>query len=460
MRSRLLPVMLSLVVTVLLGLGIPLAISLANSELQRMFLDRLTITERLASLAQRPLVDGQATRIGLVLDRYDEVYGITSLIVDRDGKQIAGTTGPASTDPAVRSTLEGALAGRQPENTGTVMPWVSRPMVMAEPVMVDGEVRGAVVTISPTATLRERVLVWWALVLAGALVALAVAIMLALPVVHWILRPIHRLDEATGRVAKAVAEGETFAPSATDTGPPELRQLARSFDDMAASVSDVLAAQRAFVADASHQLRNPLTALNIRLRNLDEAVTKDGISEYTAAVSEAQRLNEVLDGLLTLARTETGSSVPTVTDASAALEERVHAWRPVAAARDVELVSDIPKGLSVRAVPRAVGAILDALLDNAVKFSVGHEPSKVEVVARRLGSRVTISVRDHGPGLDPSELDRATDRFWRSPAQQNVSGSGLGLAIVRQIADRSHGKLRLDLPEGGGLRVSVELPAS
>ena len=72
---------------------------------------------------------------------------------------------------------------------------------------------------------------------------------------------------------------------------------------------------------------------------------------------------------------------------------------------------------------------------------------------------VRIYVRDHGPGLEPSELDRVTDRFWRSPAKQNTPGSGLGMAIVRQIVEASHGRLLLDLPDGGGLRICVELPA-
>jgi signal transduction histidine kinase len=272
---------------------------------------------------------------------------------------------------------------------------------------------------------------------------------------------VRRLDEATGQVVAAVASGERVAPVGGDSGPPELRRLTHDFDQMAAAVSDMLAAQRAFVADASHQLRNPLTALSIRLGNLDEMVAPEATGDHTAAIAEARRLNDVLDALLTLARTEASSAISVVIDATAALNDRVDAWRPVAAARDVGLHSDIPDGLSVYAVPRAVGGILDALLDNAVKFSAERASpgARVEVTARHAGRMVSIAVRDYGPGLGESELDRATDRFWRSPTQQNVSGSGLGLAIVRNIVDRSRGTLQLDLPDGGGLRISVELPS-
>ena len=460
MRSRILPVVLFLVVLVLLGLGIPLALSIASSEQESMFLDRVTSTERLASLAQQPLVDGQTTVLGQVLQRYAEVYGFTAAVLDEDGNTLGQTpSAPNLVDNAVQSGLGLALAGRQPERGPLFLPWHDQPLVVAEPVMVGGEVRGAVVTVSPVDALRDRVLIEWALVLIGGLTALGLATLFALPVVRWILRPINRLDEAASRVAAAVTAGDELDPTATRTGPPELRRLARSFDEMAAGVTDAFAAQRAFVADASHQLRNPLTALQVRLSNMDESVAPDAAEDYAAAVSETQRLNEVLDSLLALARTEAGSGPPVSIDASAAARERVAAWRAVAAARDVELRADVPDGLTVHAVPRAVDRILDAVLDNAVKFSTGRPDAIIEVSATRVGATVRISVRDHGPGLEPSELDRVTDRFWRAPRQQNVSGSGLGMAIVAQIVNSSHGALTLDLPEGGGLRIAVDLPA-
>ena len=462
MRSRLLAIVLFLVVLVLLGLGIPLTFSVASSEQQRLFLDRLTVTERLASLAQRPLLDGQPGALNQVLTRYRDVHGITAAVVDQDGRLGAWTASESERgDPEVRAGINGALAGRRPEPARWLPPWEDKPLVLAEPVLADGEVRGAVVTVSPTGQFRNRVLLWWSVILAGGLLALGLAILLALPVSRWILRPIRRLDEATGRVAAAVAGGAPFTPVAADTGPAELRKLVRSFDYMAASVSDVLAAQRAFIADASHQLRNPLTALQIRLSNLEEGVGAASAEDYEAAVGETRRLNRVLEELLEIARAESTSSEPVIADAGAILRERVDAWRAAAAAQDVELRLDAPEELFVSAVPRAVDGALDALIDNALKFGVESTGDNVvEVTARRENDTVVIAVRDHGPGLDIDDLDRATDRFWRSPSHQNLSGSGLGLAIVQRIVERSGGTLRLDLPEDGGLRVVIELPAS
>ncbi len=460
MRSRLLVIVLFLVVLVVLGLGIPLTFSVASSEQQRLFLDRLTVTERLASLAQRPLLDGQPGALNQVLTRYREVYGISAAVVDPDGRIGAGTATESQLgDPGVEAGINAALAGRRPEPVGWLPPWEGRPLVLSVPVLADGEVRGAVVTVSPTIKFRQRVLVWWSVILAGAAVALGLAILLALPVSRWILRPVRRLDEATGRVAAAVAGGAPFTPVAADTGPSELRKLVRSFDYMAASVVDVLAAQRSFLADASHQLRNPLTALQIRLSNLEEGVSGASADDYEAAVAETQRLNQVLEELLAIARAESASSEPVVTDAGAILRERVDAWRAVAGARDAELRLDAPEELFVSAVPRAVDGVLDALIDNALKFGADSPgPNVVEVTARREADTVVIAVRDHGPGLDRAELTRATDRFWRSASHQNVSGSGLGLAIVQRIVERSGGTLHMELPDDGGLRVLIELP--
>lgn len=500
MRTRLLATVLSLVVLVLLGLGVPLASIVASSEQQQLFLDRLTVTSRLASLAQRPLLDGNPDTLSEVLQRYEDVYRIVAVVVDQDGRLVAWSSPrPQLTDPGLVADINKALAGRRPEPGELLLPGNGRSLVLAEPVLVDGEVRGAAVTISPTGQLHLRELAWWGVIGAGGLLALFLATLLALPVVRWILRPIRELDEATGRVASAVAGGAEFAPVAADTGPPELRKLVRSFDHMAATVVDILAAQRAFVADASHQLRNPLTALQIRLSNLDDQVESQGTEDFEAAVAETRRLRQVLEELLALARAESASADPVVIDAGATLAERVAAWRAVAVAGNVELHLDTEPELYVLAVPRAVDGVLDALLDNALKFTAEHHRARaerasagspspdaavsdaavsdaalsdaadtpeatesdnsVEVTARRTGDTVLIGVRDHGPGLDSAELARATDRFWRSPDHQNVSGSGLGLAIVRRVVERSGGSMRLDLPDDGGLRVSIELPA-
>ncbi|MGM1062102.1 sensor histidine kinase [Saccharothrix sp. Mg75] len=457
MRSRLLGIVVTLIVIVLVGMGVPLGRGVAQTEQQEMFLDRLTDTTRFASLAQRPFIDDQPWVLESELRRYHELYGVRVALLGRDGQVVATSGAVDVSSEEVADLVSGALAGRQPAAPGLIVPWDASELVLAEPVLEAGEVQGAVVTFSPTSKTRFEVLVWWTVILVAGMLVLVAAVFAALPLVRWTLRPVKRLDDATGALLAAVVSGQPAPPVGASDGPPELRRLSRSFDQMAANVGDVLAAQRAFVADASHQLRNPLTALKLRLSNLEGHVVGEGVQHQVAALDEANRLNRILDELLSMARAGAPSVDPVPVDVDRAVAGRLSAWQPAAAAREVHLVLDGEPGGTALVPPRGVETVLDALLDNALKFT--SEGTLVHVDVRRRDGVVRIAVRDEGPGLAPDELERATDRFWRSPAHQNVQGSGLGLALVRQIVERVGGTVRLLSPPGEGLRVEVEFPA-
>ncbi|MEJ2859297.1 MULTISPECIES: sensor histidine kinase [unclassified Saccharothrix] len=457
MRSRLLGIVLTLVVLVLVGMGVPLGRGVAATEQQEMFLDRLTDTARFASVAQRPLIDDQPKVLERELVRYQELYGIKVALLDRTGTVVAASGPVDVAADEVQELVDSALAGRQPTAPPLFMPWDRTELVLAEPVLADGEVRGAIVTFSPTDKTRAEVSLWWSVLLLASLLVLALGVFVALPLVGWTLRPVRALDEATGRLLASVVSGKAVEPVGSASGPPELQQLSRSFDQMAANVTDVLASQRAFVADASHQLRNPLTALKLRLSNLEGHVSGDAVVHQEAALDEADRLNRILDELLAMARAAAPSVDPLPVDVDQAVAGRLSAWNAAAASRSVHLVLDGERGGTALAPPRGVEAVLDALLDNALKFT--PDDTLVRVDVRRRDGVVRLSVQDEGPGLAPEELERATDRFWRSPAHQNIQGSGLGLAIVRQIVARVDGEVELSLPEEGGLRVTVSFPA-
>jgi signal transduction histidine kinase len=485
-RRRLLVTVMVLVAMVLVGLGVPLAVTAARSAQQALFVDRLADTVRFAALAQRPLVEAEVPTLLPEMRRYDEVYGIAVALLGRDGGVLAASR-PGLDGLAAADRVRVALAGRRSESYPTLMPWDDAPMLLAEAVLVDGEVRGAAVTVSPTATLRHDVAAEWLLLLGAGLVALGLAALGALPVVRWILRPVRRLDAGLARVAAAVLSGGTAEPVGDSGGPPELRRLASSFDQMAATVTQALAAQRAFVADASHQLRNPLTALRLRLHNLDAVDTDangtrpggadvgdadiDGAGsggagsggadragaaeERQAALEEADRLGEVLDGLLALARAERAPTELDTVELDRVLADRLEVWRVLAEHEGLRLRRGGRRGLAVRTQSGAVETVLDAVLDNAIKFS--PPGGDVVVHTEAEGAEVLLSVRDHGPGMAPDELERATDRFWRSPSRHNVEGSGLGLAIAASTVVRCGGRLELELPGGGGLRVVTRL---
>jgi signal transduction histidine kinase len=468
LRSRLLVIVCVLVGLLALGLGVPLALSNSRAAQQDLFIDRLTDTIYFASRAQRPITEavddpGGAPGLAEELARYDEVYGVSVTVVDRAGTVVAKSRpDPPALDEDGRERLQVALASRRSAAPPLIWPWDTRPLVLAEPVLVDGEVRGAAITVSPTTALRAAEIRTWSAVAFLVLLSLGLGVLVAVPVTGWILRPVRRLDEGTGRVTSAVLAGRPAEPVADGFGPPELRRLTASFDRMAESVTQALSTQRAFVADASHQLRNPLTALRLRLSNLDGHVAPEAVEEQAAALEEAERLSGVLDGLLALARAERDAGVDREADVAVDLvvDDRLDAWRPLAEHTGLRLLRGGVRGLRVRIAPGGIETVLDALLDNAVKFTPagGSVTVTVRPVRGVEPRQVEIAVLDTGPGMAPEDLERATDRFWRAPDQSNVDGSGLGLAIAARTVELAGGTMRLERAAGGGLKVTVRLP--
>lgn len=455
MRVRFLVIVLLLKGALAIGLGVPLAVSDARASQLQLFSSRMGDTISFAALASRPLAEGDFNGFSAELARYDEVYGVTVLVLDRDRRvQSSSRAALPELDAADWDRVDKALVSRRSEVYPLLMPWDTRPIVLAEPVLADDRVLGAVVTVSPTDALRAAELRTWLMVSGIALLALVLGALVAIPVVNWVLRPVRRLDEGTDRVAASVLAGAAPEPVADGSGPRELRRLSESFDRMAATVTQAYAAQRTFLADASHQLRNPLTALRLRLSNLEGHVHPAAVEEQAAALEEAERLSTLLDGLLALARAERNLPV-VVLDVDADVEDRIEAWRPLAEHHRLRLVCDGVPGLKVEGSARAIEIMLDAVLDNAIKFSPPGGVITVGTAVTPAG--VDIAVRDTGPGLAPDELPRATGRFWRSPRQHNSDGSGLGLAIAARTVELAGGALRLELPPGGGLRVVATL---
>ncbi|MEJ8280941.1 sensor histidine kinase [Pseudonocardia spirodelae] len=466
MRSRLLLVVLVLVGLLAAGLGVPLALTAAQRAQEEVFTDRLTDTISFSSAAQRPLIEAPAGSSALStftaeIARYDEVYDVAVLVVDRSGALLTASR-PREQLPALDAYAQQrtgvALAGRRSASYPLLMPWEDSPLVLAEPVLVDGEVVGAVETVSPTDALRAETVRTWSLIAGAAVFALLAGILVALPLTAWVLRPVRRLDQAMGRVGTAVAAGERPGSPTRRSGPPELRSLAGSFDRMTETVREALAAQRAFVADASHQLRNPLTALRLRLSNLDGHVRADASDDHLAAMEEAERLSRVLDGLLALARAERAVEDPAgagETDLDVVIAERVDNWRPLAEHSGIELRRSGPHGLRAAISETGLDTVLDAVLDNALKYTPAGR--RVRVATLRTTDLIGVSVVDGGPGMTAEDRARATDRFWRAPGQTNVEGSGLGLAIAARTAVAAGGSLQLGPAPGGGLRVTLWL---
>ncbi|QGN49565.1 HAMP domain-containing protein [Micromonospora sp. WMMC415] len=454
MRRRLVISYLLLMVLVLIALETPLAATLASRETERVRADRLADATRFASLAGPALRGGVPGPLNNELDSYDDLYGIGAAVVDRDRRTVVASASwrPA---PGTRAALDVALSGQQASGPESVWPWLDGPIVVAVPINDGGEVLGAVVTTTSAATVRRTVTTWWLVLTAAGLLAVLACVLTAFGLAGWVLRPVTELDVVTHEIA----EGDRNARVQHRLGPPELRRLAASFNNMADAVSDVMDRQRAFVAHASHQLRNPLTALRLRVEELGTTLTDpDGRTEHRLALEETDRLALVLDALLTLARAERTENLRVTVDAAAIAASRVAAWDPLARRRSVTLrlaVGDAPA--YARTVPTAVDQALDALIDNAVKFSgAGGE---VTVAVRHGDGGTSLEVRDTGPGMTASQLDQATERFWRAPEVQNIDGAGLGLTIVAVLVDASDGRLTMRPNSPRGLSATLWFPA-
>lgn len=454
MRNRLVGTYVLLLCMVLLALELPLAFSLTTRETERVEADRLADATRFASLAAPALRSGELESLTDELRRYTELYGIATMVVDQD-QRVLTDFGPPVRDAGL--PIRAALAGRQVGTPETLWPWQARPLIVAVPVSDGGAVLGIVLTASPTGHSRRVVTLSWLVLGLGGLLAVAACLVTAHRLAGWVLRPVTRLDAA----AHEIAAGDSAARVQPGLGPPELRRLSASFNEMADAVAESMERQRSFVAHASHQLRNPLTVLRLRMEDLGgDLAGPQARADHQIALAETDRLADVLDGLLALARAERGQHRVVDIDAAALVEERAEAWRPLTSRRGIELVTSVPgsdSGSSVgagagadaaggaklpaRAVPTALDQSLDALIDNALKFTPAG--GRVEVSAARSDGGVMVSVRDSGPGMTEEQCRLATERFWRAPDTQNVDGAGLGLSIVNVLIEASGGRFTL-----------------
>jgi signal transduction histidine kinase len=446
MRRRLVVSYLLLMGLVLVALEIPLALTLASAETGQVRADRLADATRFSSLSGPALRGGAIGSVSAELNRYAELYGLHAALVDRDRQIVLLTSEYRPDAQLVESATRASLAGQQSTAPGWVWPWQAEPLVVSVPVSEGGEVLGTVIISSPTTRLNRATISWWlALAVIGGLAVLA-CVLTAFRLAGWVLRPVTVLDAVTHEIAA----GDRGARAPHRVGPPELRRLAASFNDMADALSDAMERQRAFVAHASHQLRNPLTALRLRVEELGPSVIDEaGRTEHRLALAESDRLAQVLDGLLTLARAERGQDNMVVVDATALAVSRVAAWQPLARRRSIRLTVATPSHpVYASAAPTALDQSLDALIDNAVKFT--DEGGRVEVTVYGLDGGVAVHVRDNGRGMTAAQLKQATERFWRAADAQNLPGAGLGLTIVAVLVDVSGGRLtmRQAIPRG------------
>jgi signal transduction histidine kinase len=455
---RLVTTYLALTLVVLAALEIPLAVTYRDRQLDQLeaglerdaFVLSAYVEDTLNGTLEPPQ-DLQA-----IAANYSAQTAGRAVIVDAQGFVLADSDPPvedATTDGSPRNfssrpEIAAALAQEVVTGTRNSSTLGTGLVYVAMPISSGTKVYGAVRITYSTDQLDSRVHRYWSLLAAAAVVTLAVAGGVGILLARWVTRPIADLRDAATRIG----DGELDARADQVHGPPEVRELAESFNTTALRLEQLVTAQEQFVADASHQLRTPLTALRLRLEMLETEEGSDATEDLDAARSEVQRLSRLVDGLLALARAEraAGAVPPPPIALAEVLDERCNAWRPVADERSVVL--ECPEGrLEGRATPDHLSQALDNLIANALEVAPPGSTITLSVTRGTTAGTVEVHVTDHGPGLDADQRAHAFDRFWRATSTRSeLGGSGLGLAIVQKLttADGGHAELR-ETPGGG-----------
>jgi signal transduction histidine kinase len=274
--------------------------------------------------------------------------------------------------------------------------------------------------------------------------------------------PLQKVADAAG----GVAEGD-YDQVVPLEGPAEVRQVAGSFNTMAARVKTTQQAQRDFVANVSHDLKTPITAISGWSQALlDGAASSDAEREHAVETihTEAGRMQRMVNELLDLARLESGQLqlILKTVDLSEILAGVHRSFRPVAADKGIALVYEAAPVGPINGDPDRLTQVFANLVDNALAYS--PPGSQVTLSTTTSGGWIEGVVRDTGPGIPPDEIDRIFERFYRLEKSRVRSeqgrGAGLGLSIVRELVEAHGGTVYVSSPPGEGTTFTVRLPAA
>jgi two-component system, OmpR family, sensor kinase len=450
-RSRLVWSFTYVLLVVIVALTVPLAIVLrdrARSELEAL---ALTNAHSIAGLLDaRQLQAGDAQdRLTSEIERFADVAGrvvVTDeqgiVVADSAGEDVGqrfATPGRPEVLSALRSIASADTRASQDEG-GDIA-------VAAAPVIDEGRLVGAVRVSRSVADVQSNVtratVAIAAVGAAGQLAGLVLAFLLA----GSLARPLSRLAGAARRLGR----GELETRAGRVEGGDEVKALAGSFDEMADRMERTVRAQREFVANASHQLRTPLTGMKLRLESAAAgAVDPTLAQEIRAADAEVDRLAGIVDRLLSIAR-DIEEGLEAHVDVADAISRAVDRWQDRAARADARLSAEGEHAVAF-SDPRDLDQVLDVVLDNAIAYA----PGPIEIRTGRSDSRVTLTIQDHGAGIDHEDLPRVTERFYRGRGAP-PGGSGLGLAIAKELVEKWGGRLVVSDPEAGGARVEIAL---
>jgi two-component system sensor histidine kinase BaeS len=274
-----------------------------------------------------------------------------------------------------------------------------------------------------------------------------------------IARPVRALAGAARRVSRGDYEARVQHP-----GEDELGVLARAFNEMAGALASAEASRGRLLSDVAHELRTPLATIDAHLEGLADGVVAPEEQTWHILRAETARLRRLSEDIARVSRAEERQldlRLEIVRPAQL-LESAARAQRPAFDAKRVELTVDVEHHVpAVELDPDRAREVLALLLDNALRHT--QPGGRVTLFARRAGSDAVLAVEDTGDGLEPSDLERVFERFYRvDPSRsRDRGGSGIGLTIARAIVEAHGGRLWAESPgRGHGSRFLLQLPAA
>ena len=446
LRTRMMIAFAYLLLLVVVALSIPLGISVARRA-RSDFAVEMTNRAEAVALAAPDVAERGVDAVNDLVHANSKTGRV--IYVDGEGRLVADSQGyrPVGARYTYRPEIVEALEGH---TTRLVRDYPNAGLsyVVAVPVIEEGQITGAVRINRKVA--EVDVIVRQRLIFLGAVSVsiLLVAFVVSAAIARSLTKPLHRLAD----VAREIGEGDlgARAPAARQ---PEVAEVTGALNAMTERIEQSMTAQADFVANASHQLRTPLTGLRLRLEALESA----GAPGAAAALAETDRLAGLVDDLLMLVRAGTAPAEPETTDLAAAAQDAVDRWSIQATDRDHVITLDVPgERQLVTAGGSDVAIILDNLISNALKYT--PPATTVSVAVTRDQDCVILTVADDGPGMSDDDSPRVFERFYRGAAGKGVPGTGLGLAIVEQIAQRWDARIELDSSRGTRVEIYF-LPA-
>ena len=328
--------------------------------------------------------------------------------------------------------------------------------------------RGAAITVmraSPSrgslgrisATLGFLQSVWWQFLLAG-----AIAAVIALVLARWLARGMTQPLRDMALAARRMQTGD-YTTRVTTTSRDEVGQLAAAFNRMSQELEHLEASRRDLVANVSHELKTPITAIRAHLENLLDGVEQPDPKTLQVMLTQSERLGRLVEQLLDLSKLESGEvalhreEMPLAPVVSQVMSEIDVARSD----RGVHLEQDLPDDLpTVDADRERVHQVLFNLVDNAVRFTPSG--GEVRIEAHRHNGSVQVRVADTGSGIPPEHLPRLFERFYRvdSARAREDGGTGIGLAIARSVVEAHGGHLEAQSELGKGSVFTFDLPVA